>query len=436
MKIRFDALGVGCQICTLNIELINTGTELMLGFVTNTNQQWLCRELANLGHQVVRQVAVADSESAICDSISEALGRVGLVIVTGGLGPTSDDLTREAVARLMGRPLREDPIVLGSIKEFFLVRGRTMPERTRVQALVPEGATVLANQNGTAPGLALEVDRKPFGGGAGLGFLIMVPGPPRELRPMFLNEVAPLLQRRFGEKSAFHCRTLKTTGLGESMVEETIGRSLQPLIERGLELGYCARFGEVDVRLVSRADNAPEIVSEAEGIARGLLGDYVFGCDADLLENVVVRELTMRGQTVAVGESCTGGYLAHRITNVPGASEVFLGGVISYSNAAKQDLLGVRAETLNAHGAVSLETAREMAEGARARTGATYALAVTGIAGPGGGTPEKPVGTVFLALAGPEPTLVRHQTNAYDRESFKHVTSQQALDMLRRKLSE
>jgi nicotinamide-nucleotide amidase len=309
-----------------------------------------------------------------------------------------------------------------------------MPGRTRVQALVPAGAKVLENRNGTAPGLALEVDLDQFGQQIGAGWLIALPGPPRELRPMFRDQAVPFMRSIAAETTAFCCRTLKTTGIGESLVEEKIATALQPLIQSGLELGYCARFGEVDVRLVSRVKRASEIVNEGERTVRDLLGEAVFGSDDDLLENVVISALTARGQTVAVAESCTGGYLANRLTNVPGASAVFLGGVLAYSNFAKEDLLGVRKETLDCHGAVSSETAREMAEGARRRMGATYALAVTGIAGPGGGTPDKPTGTVFIALASPGQTVVRLERNAYDRESFKQVTSQQALDLLRRNL--
>jgi nicotinamide-nucleotide amidase len=405
----------------------------MLGFVTNTNQQWLCRELSNLGHQVVRQVTVADSTRAIQESIREAFGRAELIIVTGGLGPTADDLTREAVAELLELALIEQPAVLERIQTLFRTRGRPMPAQTRVQALAPEGAAILHNQNGTAPGLAIEVDRSRFGG-CEKGMLILLPGPPRELRPMFASEVVPLLLKRFAGRTAFCCRTLKTTGMGESMVEQQIAGPLQALVKAGLELGYCARFGEVDVRLVSRADDADEIVSQAERVARSILGQHVFGTDGDVLESVVIGALKDRRLTVSVAESCTGGYLANRLTNVAGASEVFAGGIIAYNNTVKERELGVAAETLSAYGAVSGETAREMAGGARLRLGTDYALAVTGIAGPGGGTPEKPVGTVYMALAGPGETLVRHHTNVYDRESFKHVTSQQALDMLRRAL--
>jgi PncC family amidohydrolase len=217
-------------------------------------------------------------------------------------------------------------------------------------------------------------------------------------------------------------------------VEEKIAGPLQPLIANGLELGYCARTGEVDLRLAGRGDGAGMLIAEAEQIVRGLLGRHIFGEGNEQLETVVVRRLTERKQTLALAESCTGGYLAHRITNVPGASVIFLAGLVTYSNEAKQKFLGVCAETLTRHGAVSEPVVREMAEGARRQTGADHALAVTGIAGPGGGTPDKPVGTVFIALATELHTFVLNPVNRYDRETFKYITSQQALELLWRTL--
>jgi nicotinamide-nucleotide amidase len=420
--------------CSINTEIINTGTELMLGFVTNTNHRWLCRHLADLGFTVGRQVAVPDTAASIAAAVREALGRAELIICTGGLGPTSDDLTRECIAELLGKRLHEDPQVLADVQQFFKVRGRTAPDRTRVQAMVPHGAIVLKNRNGTAPGLALETPPGLGGPSAGPGLLIMLPGPPRELEPMFLNEVVPLLRSRFPPQSPCICRTLKSTGIGESVVEERIASRLRGLVAEGLEIGYCARVGEVDVRLVARGSRAETLVPEAERIVREELADQIFGSDSDELHEVIVRALAARGQSVAVAESCTGGFIANRLTNVPGASAVFAGGFVTYSNASKQSCLGVKEETLALHGAVSAPTAREMAEGAMARLNTTYALAATGIAGPAGGSPEKPVGTVFIALAGGGPTAVLHRVNQCDRETFKFVTSQQALELLRRRL--
>jgi len=413
------------------VELINTGSELMLGRVLNTHQQWLCGRLADIGYTVARQVAVADTGNDICQAVREALARADLVITTGGLGPTSDDLTRDLMARLLGRALREDAAVLGDIRHFFESRSRAMPDRTRVQALVPEGAMVLPNPHGTAPGLAMEVQPNPFRAGGRLSWLIMLPGPPRELRPMFTGSVMPLLQRVLPPADKFVCRTLRTTGIGESAVQERIGEPLQRQVEVGLDLGYCARPGRVDVRLSARGGDAEQRVAEAEGIVRGLLGRRIYGVEDEDLETVIVRLLTERKATLALAESCTGGCVAHRVTNVPGASAVLLAGLVTYSNAAKQKFLDVGADTLARHGAVSEPVAREMAEGARRQTGADYALSVTGIAGPGGGTPEKPVGTVFIGLAGSSGTVVERHLNPYDRETFKQVAAEQALDLLR-----
>jgi nicotinamide-nucleotide amidase len=321
---------------------------------------------------------------------------------------------------------------LAHITQFFEMRKRPMPERTRVQALVPEGAEVLHNPNGTAPGLALRVGPNPFRGDAKASWLILLPGPPRELQPMFTQAVVPLLRRDLPLKDHFVCRTLRSTGIGESQVERTIGRPLQLLVEAGIELGYCARPGQVDVRLAARGPEAERLVREAQSVVRAQLGPYLYATGEDELETVVINSLASRRKTLAVAESCTGGCLAHRLTNVPGASAVLLAGFVTYSNQAKEKFLGVRAETLATHGAVSEPVALQMAEGARIETGADYALSITGIAGPGGGTTAKPVGTVFVGLAAPAGTAVEAHFNPWDRETFKQVTVQQALDLLRR----
>jgi nicotinamide-nucleotide amidase len=412
------------------IELVNTGSELMLGRVLNTHQQWICRQLADMGWVVERQVAVADTARDICDAVREALGRADLVIVTGGLGPTSDDLTRELIAEMLGRKLVMNEDIRKEIQRFFTSRNRPQPVRTEVQALVPEGAIVLQNSQGTAPGLAMEVPADIYRGAR--SWLIMLPGPPRELRPMWTEHVVPLLKREFVPAENFVCRTLKTTGVGESRVEEVIARHLEEQVKAGLEIGYCARIGEVDVRFVCRGPDANACVAAAEKITRRLLREHVYGVDDEQLETVIVRMLTERKQTLALAESCTGGFIANRLTNVPGASAVLVAGLVTYSNEAKEQFLGVSARTLEGHGAVSEAVAREMADGARQRTGADYAISVTGIAGPSGGTAEKPVGTVFIGIATPSDTCVEHKVNAFDRETFKYVTSQQALEILRR----
>jgi len=416
----------------MNIQIINTGRELMLGFRLNTHHQWLCQQLTHQGYSVARQMAVDDSGPAITEAVREALQQADIIITTGGLGPTSDDRTRELIAEMLERPLRRDPRVVEHIEGFFHARRRACPERVHVQADVPEGAEVLMNAFGTAPGLVMRVDTRPDQ--ARPAWLIMLPGPPRELYPMFTEQVLPIIHRELGHPVPVASSILRTTGMGESWVEEKLAEHLRPLEADGLETGYCARPGEVDVQLLVRSPNAVEILARAEEVVWAHMGEWIFGTGGEELEEVVVRMLRERRLTLAVVESCTGGFLAHRITNVPGASEVFLGGLVTYSNAAKERFLGVAASTLEAHGAVSKPVSQEMALGARQATGADYALSLTGIAGPGGGTEEKPVGTVCIGLATPEGVSVKRFLNPYDRITFKYVSSQQALEWLRRTL--
>jgi len=443
----------------MNIELINTGSELLLGRVLNTHQQWICRRLADLGSVVARQVTVPDTARDIQHAVREALGRADLVIVTGGLGPTSDDITRDLIAQLLGKKLVHDKAVFMHIKNYFAARKRPMPPNNDVQAMVPEGAIVLPNPNGTAPGLAMRIGSGVWDLASGKTqtherssldprsqtpdprlqtpdpkWLIMLPGPPRELHPMFDAAVVPLLQREFPLQAPFVCRTLRTGGIGESAVQDQIKPSLDPLVAAGLEVGYCARVGQVDVRLTASGSNAADIVREAEAVVQKIIGANIYGFDDETIEENLVRLLSTQQKTLALAESCTGGSIANRITNVPGASEIFPGGVVSYSNLAKETLLGVSAGSLAAHGAVSEAVAREMATGAREKFGTDFAIAVTGIAGPGGGTVEKPVGTVFIALAGAFGIVVERRLNLYERAMFKELTGQQALEMLRIRL--
>lgn len=414
----------------MTVELVNTGSELLFGKILNTHQQWLCRRLTDLGHTVLRQVAVPDTGESIEQSVREALGRADLVITTGGLGPTCDDLTRERIAALLGRRLFPDASVAENIERYFAGRRLTVPARTVVETLVPEGAEVLPNHFGTAPGLAMQVSPNPFRDGGADSWLVMLPGPPRELRPMFEQSLAPLLKVWFPRAEGFVCRTLKTTGIGESSVEERIGDPLKHLVDAGMELGFCARVGEVDVRFVGRGLGAEAQVAEAEEITRGLVGANVFGAEDDVLESVIVRDFQKSGLTLALAESCTGGHIANRVTNISGASAVLLAGYIPYANASKVRELGVLPATLETYGAVSEETVREMALGARRASGADYAVAVTGIAGPTGGSTEKPVGLVYMAVAGPSEVVVQRKVNAFDRETFKYLTAQQAMMLL------
>lgn len=437
----------------MNVEIINTGSELLLGRVLNTHQQWLCRRLADLGHVVTRQVAVSDVASEIQQAVREALNRSDLVITTGGLGPTSDDITRELIAELLGRKLVENAEVRAHIENRFARLGRPRPTTTRVEDFVPEGALVFLNAFGTAPGLAVAVDddgRWKMEDGEAASrpssilhppsstlkrkWLVMLPGPPRELRPMFDRQIVPFLKREFAAKK-FVCRTLRTTGIGESRVQELVDTDLQPLMKCGLDVGYCARPGAVDVRLTAAGAGSEDVVQKAEAVVQRILGENIFGFDDEEMEQVVVNLLRAQRKTLALAESCTGGAIAQRVTDVPGASEIFPGGVVSYSAAAKEKFLGVNFSSLAAHGAVSEVVAKEMAVGARERFGTDFALAVTGLAGPGGGSVETPVGTVFIAMATPAGVAVRRFFNPWERATFKQVTGTQALEWLRQVIS-
>ena len=415
----------------MNAEILAIGSELLTPQRIDTNSLYLTQKLNDLGVEVTGKAIIGDDRARLTQAIEHARTRVPLLILSGGLGPTEDDVTRDAIARLLGRNLREDEAILAHIRNFFAQRNRPVPPSTRVEAAVPEGALVLPNGNGTAPGLAIEVRPNPFRPGGAVSWLVMLPGPPRELRPMFAESVVPFLRRVFPVTEPFVCRTLRTLRIGESVAQEKISGPLKRLTDEGLEVGYCARPGQVDVRLTARGTRADQLVREAEAIVAAQLGSDVFGRDDEELETIIVRLLAERGQTLSTAESCTGGGVAHQLTNVPGASEVFLGGFVTYSDASKQELLRVPGELLARQGAVSEPVARAMAEGARRAVGSDYAIAVTGIAGPAGGTPDKPVGTVFIALASPEGTEVWLEHNPWDRPTFKDVTTRQALNQLR-----
>lgn len=412
----------------MRVELLNIGTELLMGFVVNTHASWIGRRLNGIGATLTRQVCVTDTGDDVRAALSEAMGRADVVITTGGLGPTSDDITRSVVFEMLGLTTRVDEEVLANIRERFRKRGAPMPDSTKSQAIVPTAATVLYNSNGTAPGLAI-----PVASGGGCRMIVMLPGPPRELHPMFEGQALPLLRERFVDLLPFlDCRVLRVVGLGESRVEELVEARLRTV--GGLEIGYCARPGEVDLRLVARAKEAPaarQAADRAEAIAREALGEAVFGRGEETLEQALVAMLRRKHDTLATAESCTGGYLAHRITLVSGSSECFKQGWVTYSNDAKATQLGVPGHLIVEHGAVSEPVARAMAEGARARAATTWGLSITGIAGPTGGTTEKPVGTVFIALSGPRGASCSRHLFALDRESFKFIAAQTAMNMLR-----
>ncbi len=410
----------------VKIEILNTGSELLLGTRLNTHGQWMGQELFKLGLRVSRQVTVPDGE-AIRGALEECVRRADVVIVTGGLGPTSDDITREAAAAVAGIELIEDEAALRSLEAFFAKRGRPMAPDNRKQAQVPVGAEVLPNPNGTAPGIYIP----PRLNGAANCALILLPGPPRELYPMWEAEVVPKLRALAGGVRTESMLQMTFSRVGESDLHQGVDADLAEI--DGLEVGYCARLGEVDVRLIGHS------AAIAAGRARVMaeFGADCFSEAGESLEEVVVKRLASLGLKLATAESCTGGLISSRITDVPGASEVLTHGWVTYANAAKIAELGVSESDLAAHGAVSETVARQMAEGALRVSGADVAVSVTGIAGPGGGSEEKPVGTVFVALArkGSE-TVVHHQLHPRDRKGFKRAVSQSALDLIRRSVEE
>lgn len=407
----------------MRLFVINTGTELLLGNVVNTHLTFIARELFPLGLRVEKQLTVPDG-NAIQEELSAALQVADIVFVTGGLGPTTDDITREAAAQLLGLSMRQDQEVADAIKLRLRTRGFPMTDRILRQAEVPEGAQVLPNANGTAPGLYLK-----HKGNKRTQHVFLLPGPPRELEPMFRRSVLPLLVEINHGKHAQEARTFRIACVGESVVEAAIGPQLLAL--DGVELGYCARPGEVDVRVIGPAAS----LDAAEALIKETFGAQLYSMEDESLEEVVVRMLRDMSKRLAIAESCTGGALANRITNVPGASDIFLSGFVTYSNSAKASALGVWMSDIEKFGAVSEVVAARMAEGAVRKSGADYALATTGIAGPEGGSEEKPVGTVYIALAsaGGE-TVVQRRRFLTDRQSFKQLVTETALELLRERL--
>jgi len=407
----------------MRIEILNTGTELLLGSTANTHGTWMGRELVKLGLRVQRQVTVPDGE-AIEIALREAINRSDVVLVTGGLGPTSDDLTREATAKVLGVEMIEDEAALRSLEEFFAKRNKPMVTANLKQAQNLVGADLLPNDNGTAPGIYAPPR---LGGEPGCA-VFLLPGPPRELYPMFHAEVIPRLRALGGVEVLDGVTELKFVGVGESEFHEYLDVQLNAV--PGLEVGYCARLGEMDLRLIG----GPEAVAAGRELAAERFGDFLVTDDGADLETVVVRMLMATGKTLSTAESCTGGLVACRITDVPGSSAAFTHGFVTYSNEAKSQLIGVSPATLAAFGAVSEEVAGEMAAGALRESGADVAVSVTGIAGPGGGSEEKPVGTVCFGIATAAGVQTFREIHPRSRKDFKKQASQRALDLVRRAL--
>jgi len=405
--------------------LINTGTELLLGDVQDAHLAFIAREIFPLGLRIEERRTVPDTE-AIRHTLTELFPGCEILFVTGGLGPTSDDITREMVAESLGLELRQDPELLSSLRRRLRIRGIKWAAGIARQSDVPVGARILPNENGSAPGFYLKANVNPR---IPSPHVFVLPGPPRELQPMFQKYVMPILRSLVPPSALLERRLYRIAGVGESVVEEAIGEKV--LAIPGIELGYCARPGEVEVRIIGRA----EAIEQADAIIGSTLGVAIFSIADGTLEEVIVKLLTKSNQTLATAESCTGGLIANRITNVPGASKIFLAGYVCYANRAKTDMLDVDPKLIEAHGAVSDPVARALAERARSRAESDHALATTGIAGPTGGSPEKPVGTVYVGLASAESkTIVKKFFFPTDRETFKQLAAQAAFEMLRRKL--
>lgn len=373
----------------MNAEIICIGTELLLGDIVNTNAAFLARELAALGIDVYHQSVVGDNTQRLRDTLTEALSRADIVVTTGGLGPTYDDLTKKTVSDLFGLGMEMHAPSVEKIEALFKQRNRVMTPNNMLQAQVPSGATVFFNDTGFAPGVAVKHEGKT---------VIMLPGPPSEMQPMFSSRVVPYLQPYTG--GIIRSKTVFIFGMGESQVEDTL-RELMTASENPTVAPY-AKQGEVKVRISAKAPSAQEADALIDPMLRkvcAILGDVVYGVDIDNLQNALVQVLLRKKKTAATAESCTGGLVSAAITDIPGASEVFLGGVCSYANDVKKKLLGVEERTLSDHGAVSPQTAEEMARGARKLTGADIGVGITGIAGPGGGSAEKPVGLVYIAVS-------------------------------------
>ena len=407
----------------MKAEIIAVGSELLTPDRIDTNSLFLTAQLNRLGIEVTRKTVVGDELAALRDAFGGAIERADLVISSGGLGPTEDDRTRDAVADLLGRKLSRDPAVMNKIEARFRQIGRPMSEVNARQAMVPEGATVLENARGTAPGLWLEARGH---------IIILLPGPPHEMKAMFEAQVEARLAR-LSTGVRLVARELRVAGMGESDVDQRIA----PIYTRynDVQTTILTAPGEIQIHLRAWSADVPAAERELQQIQESIvltLGEAVFTTDGESMEEVVARELTIRQATIATAESCTGGLLAERLTRISGSSAYFLGGVVSYSNTLKSAWVDVPAEIIESRGAVSAEVAVALADGIRRRTGATLGVGITGVAGPTGGTPEKPVGTVHIAIADVSGNKERGMRYPGERDRIRWQASQTALDLVRR----
>lgn len=413
----------------MRIEVVTIGDELLLGYTIDTNAAHLARELAAIGVEIERRTTCGDTAESIASAVGEALERTGAVITTGGLGPTSDDLTKPSIAALFGRGMVLDEAHLEWMRERWRTRfQREMPASNVQQAMLPEGARKLVNRHGSAPGIWLEDARGRW--------VAMLPGVPREMRGMLADTLLPLVQERMGsDPRVVRSRTLRTTGIGESHIADLVGSIAGGVGD--VQLAYLPGADGTDLRLTVRGATPEQADARlASGVAalRTVVADAVYGEDSADLAAVVLELARARQLTIAVAESCTGGLLGARLTAIPGSSDVVRGGVIAYHNDVKTQALGVPESLFRAHGAVSEPVVRAMATGGRHAAGADVALAITGIAGPGGGTEEKPVGTVWIALDLAGEVEARRFQLIGDRAEVRHRAAQAALEMLRRRL--
>jgi len=409
----------------LAAEIIAIGTELLTPDRTDTNSLWLTRQINDIGIDVCMKTIVGDDGDRLEEAVRDAMRRSDIVITTGGLGPTADDITREFTARAVGRELVYHDEIEQHLRERFRSWGREMPEINKRQAFIIDGGDVLANPHGSAVGMFVEIDGK---------MLVVLPGPPRENQPMFTDHILPKL-KAVANDVFVHRRALKVSGKGESAVDEIAG----PIYSKYADVQTSILFNksEVEIHIAARADDVQRAKRIADDLADELvaaLGKSVFSTNGETMEEVVGQLLKRRGETLSVAESCTGGLIGQRLTEVPGSSAYFREGAITYANEAKVRALGVDAKIIEEHGAVSSECAEAMAVGMRKRAGTDHAISVTGIAGPDGGTPEKPVGTVFIGYAGPRDVSSIKVSLPGDRELIRWRASQAALDYLRRRM--
>jgi nicotinamide-nucleotide amidase len=413
------------DVLSMKAELIFTGTEVLLGQIVNTHAQYLGVKLSGMGIEILLNTTVGDNRDLMTSVFQQALERSDLVIITGGLGPTTDDLTTEVVADVLGVPLIPDRESLKAIKDVFQSRGMDMPQSNVKQAYFPMGSIILPNRYGTAPGALIECNKK---------IVILLPGPPHELKPIFEDSVIPFLCGKTSGSEVVKFRIFKLAGISESAVQDL----LKDLGGQGNPgIAYMAKPAEIQVRISARAADvrqAEGLLEEFSGIIRPLLDKYIFALDEEILEEQVGKLLLEKGLTLGTAESCTGGMIASRLTDIPGSSDYFKGGIVSYTNEVKNKVLGVSQEILNTFSAVSRETAEAMALGAREIINADLGLSVTGIAGPGGGTAEKPRGLVYVALAAADKVICCEHHFAGSRAAVRQATVNSSLNMLRQYL--